>query len=659
MTERITLRGVDSIEFLGAWGLTFSLPYGRSKKAMPKGWNLPGAGVDAAVAVAHYGKGNNVDLFAEHATIIDIDFDFPQRVAALGDSAHTIKIWRDNAPGRGALIYTVIDGPVLSATWKPEGATEPHAELLAQTSTGNFKKKSLAGLHNGGEYCLVDAQYGIKAITRAELAHIWQIISGTELYAPKPTRPHKAAPVERKPIGGHDDLPAQVKAHWPPLAVFEYHGWAKNGTETERGGAVRVLGHGGLICAGDGVLWHSFADDKGGDAIDAWAHCTRRDRDQHFRDILEEMADVAGIVVQRPSTPLPEGAKVLDSGAIVLATTATPEPKPTRKIPVLTPSVVAKLAEALRGPLANTLIDRLGNVRDREKWRDFFIQLVTQIAPGQKSWVIDAGQDWLGERFGISGVAVRKKLHTMDSAGLIRYLHTGKVDSEKTGRSVMRVDLQPMIADLWESCAKLENKSNLDNEFSNFRNDPPVNVHAIYSGTGKYADASMRTLYKFAVARMGYPTVLARSVTKSALTFLDYLVRNGAATRAETCAGTGMTPGAAAGGSRVLEQIGLVSVEWEGPGTPKIYVLRSDWETHLQATIPHMASYGARVRLVIRNYDRWIGSLDRQLETTYSPQMRHQLNEYKERLEGARRKWCDYGSKIGAYGRYVEINPPW
>lgn len=351
-------------------------------------------------------------------------------------------------------------------------------------------------------------------------------------------------------------------------------------------------------------------------------------------------------------------AELIRQQIIVLKTTPTPEPKPQPKPPVLTPSVVATLAEALRGPLAMELINRLGRVRDREGWRNFLIQLVTKIAPSQGKWVFDAGQDWLGEQVGISGVAARKKLYTMDQAGLVRYLHTGKVDSGKTGRSMMRVDLQPMIAELWESCAKLENVVNQEREFSNFNDDPPTNVHAVYSGTGKYADASMRALYKYAVQRMDYPTVLARSLTASALTTLDFLARNGEATRAELVDGTGMSAGAAAGGTRVLEQLDLVSVEWEGPGTPKIYVLRPDWEARLQYLVPFMSSYGARIRLIIRNYDRWIKAIDRTLLTVESLRLRNELNQRKRQLEAARRKWRAHGNQIGAFGRYVEVEPP-
>jgi DNA-binding transcriptional ArsR family regulator len=288
------------------------------------------------------------------------------------------------------------------------------------------------------------------------------------------------------------------------------------------------------------------------------------------------------------------------------------------------------------------------------------IQLITKIAPAQGGWVFDAAQDWLGEQLGISGQAMRAKLHRLDQAGLILYLHSGqREEGVRTGRPRMRLDLQPLVAALWESCAKLENSDLGVGEFSNFRNDPPTNVHALYSGTGQYADASMRTLYKFAVARMGYPTVLMRNLTPSALTVLDYLVRHGETTRAEMVGAVGMTPGAAAGGTRVLEQLGIVSVEWEGPGIPKLYILRPDWEKRILYIMPHMASFGAKLRLVIRNYDRWIAAIDRMLKTTYSPQRIVELKRHIKKLETARKSWCLRGRASGEYGRYVDEVPPW
>jgi hypothetical protein len=174
----------------------------------------------------------------------------------------------------------------------------------------------------------------------------------------------------------------------------------------------------------------------------------------------------------------------LQQQTIVLKTTPTPEPTPRPKPPALTPSVVAKLAEGLRGPLAMELIDRLGRVSNREKWRDALIQLVTKIAPEKGGWVFDAGQDWLGEQWGISGKNARSRMWKLENGGLVRYLHTGKKEGGRVGRAEMRVDLQPLIAELWESLSKVENVVNQDKEFSTFSDDPPTNVHAVYSGTG-------------------------------------------------------------------------------------------------------------------------------------------------------------------------------
>jgi len=365
-----------------------------------------------------------------------------------------------------------------------------------------------------------------------------------------------------------------------------------------------------------------------------------------------------------PNFRTPEQAQYerVQRETIVLKTTPTPEPTPRPVTPAMTPSVVAKLHEVLDSPVATKILDdHLSKSSNKEMYRGLLIQLVTVVAPEMKGWVFNIDQLWLGEKLGKSGMSAGRNMWALDRAGLRHYLHTGKVDEHraKAGRPVMRVDLQPLIVALWESCVSVINSYNQDKEFITLGNDPSTNVHAVYSGTGKHADASMRTPYKYAVARSGHPTVLARSLTASALTTLDYLARAGEATRAELIEATGMSTGAAAGGTRCLAQLGIVTVEWEGPGMPKIYVIRPDWETYLQKMIPHMTGYGARIRLVIRNYDLRIKYIDWMLKSVVSPVVKDELNEHRERLVMGRKKWAADGNKVGAYRRQVEMTPPW
>jgi hypothetical protein len=380
----------------------------------------------------------------------------------------------------------------------------------------------------------------------------------------------------------------------------------------------------------------------------------RRVAEQPNQDVL---AEATRLVDENFRTADQAKHELLQQQIIVLKTTPTPPSAPRSAPPALTPSVVAKLGETLRGPVATELLE--GVARNREMYRNVLIQLVTVLAPEKGSWVFDADQRWLGEKLGKSGMSAGRNMWALDKAGFVRYSHTGKTEEPaKAGHPKMQIDLQPLIAKLWESSLNVTNKPHED-MFVTFRNDPSVDVYATYSGGGKFADASMRTPYKCAVARTGYPTVLARSMTASALTTLDYLVRNGEATRAELVEGAGMSPGAAAGGTRCLAQLGIVFVEWDGPGTPKVYRLRPDWEAHLRHVIPHMTSYGAHIRLVIRTYDERIEFIDWKLKMEKSQTVAHDLREHKRRLARARQKWCTYGNKIGAYGRYVEKTPPW
>ncbi len=80
-----------------------------------------------------------------------------------------------------------------------------------------------------------------------------------------------------------------------------------------------------------------------------------------------------------------------------------------------------------------------------------------------------------------------------------------------------------------------------------------------------------------------------------ALWFLGYLQDVRTATRKEAVADTILVEDAAAVGSRFLEQYGLVTVEWDGPGRPKVYKLRDDWQARLEDIFPGLTKHGRLV----------------------------------------------------------------
>jgi len=190
-----------------------------------------------------------------------------------------------------------------------------------------------------------------------------------------------------------------------------------------------------------------------------------------------------------------------------------------------------------------------------------------------------------------------------------------------------------------------------DQGAGNLRHDPPrVDLIREYVGLKGFddeamlGDATMRTPYRYAMMRKADPTVLVRPLNSGTVIFLDYLQRVGTATRAEVAAETILTPGAAAGASRIAEQLGLVVVEWDGPGTPKLYTIRDDWRDRLHKLIPEMTTFGALSRLVDRNlaeqvahYERQIDAIRRKAERRKQDLSSEQEAEIGE-LEGRRRK---------------------
>jgi hypothetical protein len=107
---------------------------------------------------------------------------------------------------------------------------------------------------------------------------------------PRPIRPPAA-----------NSLVEAVKAAWPTaVGVFKHFGLEINQRQ-EPNGETRLLGHGGLmIAADDPAVWYNFSDEIGGSVIDAWGwqrFGSAFDRRRHFRRVLLEMAQAAGIDV--------------------------------------------------------------------------------------------------------------------------------------------------------------------------------------------------------------------------------------------------------------------------------------------------------------------------------------------------------------------------
>lgn len=117
--------------------------------------------------------------------------------------------------------------------------------------------------------------------------------------------PVKSPPPTKKPIRqtNEDTLLEAVKAAWPTcLSVFSHWGMA-NQIEVIKGGQTFYLrGYGGLKLDADGERWFIFCEDFGGGLFEAWGYCrfgNTYDKRKHFRQVLLEMAQAAGIDVAK------------------------------------------------------------------------------------------------------------------------------------------------------------------------------------------------------------------------------------------------------------------------------------------------------------------------------------------------------------------------
>lgn len=116
-----------------------------------------------------------------------------------------------------------------------------------------------------------------------------------------PSQPKQARDYQKRAIqpAQGDDLLSAVKAAWPTcLSVFAHFGMAHT-VEQERNDELRLLGNGGLMLTPCGEKWFAFEDERGGGIFEAWWYARTGgqpyDKHAHFRKVLVEMAEAAGI----------------------------------------------------------------------------------------------------------------------------------------------------------------------------------------------------------------------------------------------------------------------------------------------------------------------------------------------------------------------------
>ena len=148
---------------------------------------------------------------------------------------------------------------------------------------------------SGGRYVFI--QDG--PITR--LPSLDDLIVWLNKLAPPPAPRRAPGPKQYRDHDASGTLVEAVKSAWGTLDVFAHFNLATEAV-TERNGETRLRGNGGLLIAGDATTWYNFSDEFGGGVVEAWGWCrfgSAYDNKRHFRQVLLEMAQAAGIDTAR------------------------------------------------------------------------------------------------------------------------------------------------------------------------------------------------------------------------------------------------------------------------------------------------------------------------------------------------------------------------
>ena len=297
MTNTITkeLDSQNGILSLAAAGVEFTLPNRGDKQPFTKGW--PDYRPDLASVASHLANGHNLGIHVKGYTdgrlLGYFDADDNAGMAALlavaPELRESLLSWRDS--GSGKVFFW-------AKTDELRGQTTPDLDGLH--SKREFKisgQAALAGIHPSGEQYRTNFAAPI-TLNAGRVREIWDGWTGQEWQEGR-KRTHTAAAATPRPAADNSDV-ERVKAAWTPSEIFLRH-WAGTQTEVERNGEIRILGRGGLLCNDRDGLWHSFAENEGGDVFNAWAFATGRDIDHDFPAILREMAAAGGVLL----TPRP------------------------------------------------------------------------------------------------------------------------------------------------------------------------------------------------------------------------------------------------------------------------------------------------------------------------------------------------------------------
>jgi len=271
-----------------AAGVEFTLPNQGNKQPFTVGW--PSYRPDLATVMQHLAVGHNLGIHAKGYTdgrvLAYLDADDGAGMAALlcvaPELANSLQSWRTSGSGK-IFFWTSPDDLYQQSTPDLDGShTKREFKVSGQAV--------IFGVHPSEERYQTNWRAPI-TLTPDRVKAIWLAWSGQEW---KEGRKHEAvAPGQGYTRRDGDDV-ERVKAAWTPSAVFAHH-WPECQIVKNRGGELRIRGKGGLLCNDDDGLWNSFADNIGGDVVNAWAWVRGLDIHRDFPAILREMAAAAGV----------------------------------------------------------------------------------------------------------------------------------------------------------------------------------------------------------------------------------------------------------------------------------------------------------------------------------------------------------------------------
>lgn len=181
------------------------------------------------------------------------------------------------------------DRPRGNKTWKTDSG---HLNIRAQYC----QSVSPPSVHpSGGRYVFI--QDG--PITRIQ--SLDELIAWLNQLAPPPAPRRAPGPNQYRDHDASGTLVEAVKSAWGTMDVFANFNLATEAV-AERNGETRLRGNGGLLIADDATTWYNFSDEYGGGVIEAWGWCrfgSAYDNKRHFRQVLLEMAQAAGIDTAR------------------------------------------------------------------------------------------------------------------------------------------------------------------------------------------------------------------------------------------------------------------------------------------------------------------------------------------------------------------------